>query len=150
MKPILERRIGMDNSDDIRKALREEIMAEFDRIKNMADGEEKERAIKNVVALYELDIKDSVNDNNFNECLIKDKMLEVEQFKAKMEEENVALKKQELWNQRIEMGVKIAVTTIGVVAYSVWLKKCLIFEETGSLTSPETKNIISKGLPKLF
>lgn len=48
----------------------------------------------------------------------------------------------------VNLGIQVGLTLVGIVAYDCWYRRGLKFEETGTITTPMTRNLISKMLPK--
>lgn len=66
----------------------------------------------------------------------------------KASEDAKAQQKSTLIGQIITGGVQIGLTIGGWIAYDIWHKRGLRFEEIGTITSPMTKNLLSRMLPK--
>lgn len=56
-------------------------------------------------------------------------------------------KRKETFNW-IGLGVQVGVPLIGYAFYGHWLKNAFHFEETGTVRSPMTRNLLQKILPK--
>ena len=83
---------------------------------------------------------------------------EIESAKAERVEkrtirsEEAEAKKKQAVNQRIDLalslGVQVLLGGLSMVAYNAWLNRGLRFEETGSIRSPMTRNLLSRLIPK--
>lgn len=83
---------------------------------------------------------------------------EIESAKAERAEkrtvrsEEAEAKKKQAVNQRIDLalnlGVQVLLAGLSMVAYNAWLNRGLRFEETGSIRSPMTRNLLSRLIPK--
>lgn len=83
---------------------------------------------------------------------------EIESAKAERAEkrtvrsEEAEAKKKQAVNQRIDLalnlGVQVLLGGLSMVAYNAWLNRGLRFEETGSIRSPMTRNLLSRLIPK--
>lgn len=66
--------------------------------------------------------------------------------------EEAEAKKKQAVNQRIDLalnlGVQVLLGGLSMVAYNAWLNRGLRFEETGSIRSPMTRNLLSRLIPK--
>lgn len=47
----------------------------------------------------------------------------------------------------INIGLQIGLTVASLVAYDIWYRRGLKFEETGTITAPMTRNLLSRMLP---
>lgn len=99
------------------------------------DSEDKSKAIKDVSELYKLRIEEA-----------KIKQVEA-QANAEAEAKQKQAKSQNL-DRWINLGVQIGLGIAGIVAYDVWYRRGLRFEETGTITSPMTRNLLSRMLPR--
>ena len=83
---------------------------------------------------------------------------EIESAKAERAEkrtvrsEEAEAKKKQAVNQRIDLalnlGVQVLLGGLSMVAYNAWLNRGLRFEETGSIRSPMTRNLLSRLIPR--
>lgn len=72
--------------------------------------------------------------------------------KRTVRSEEAEAKKKQAVNQRIDLalslGVQVLLGGLSMVAYNAWLNRGLRFEETGSIRSPMTRNLLSRLIPK--
>ena len=72
--------------------------------------------------------------------------------KRSIRSEEAEAKKKQAVNQRIDLalslGVQVLLGGLSMVAYNAWLNRGLRFEETGSIRSPMTRNLLSRLIPK--
>lgn len=87
----------------------------------------------------------------------RDAVSELEKlYKLRIEDSKVEqayeLDGEKLFDQTIERyfkyGAMVLELIVPIIAYGIWYKTGLKFEETGSVTSPMTRNLMSKMLPK--
>lgn len=151
-----------DIKDETRVLLEESIEKEFVELENL-EGKDKDAAVQRIKTLYSLKTdEDRVNfdydsklkdrqmaDAHFDkECEIKDTQINME---ADCKNVEFDIKHRQLKEQKIDRfvnaGVAVVTTLFGIIAYDVWMKRGLRFEEHGTITTPETKNLMSKMLP---
>lgn len=157
--------------DSTRSLLVQRIENEFNNLDDMEDNESKQKAINNIVALYKLKIEEDKLDTEYSEH--RDKLeLEKEQqkFENDLKKQDMELKSRQIdgdleaksnelelnkvqleerkLDRWVDLGAQVGLTLIGVIAYDIWFRKGLKFEETGTITSPMTRNLFSKMLPK--
>ena len=157
--------------DSTRDLLVQRIENEFENLYSMEDGEDKQKAINNLVALYKLKIEEEKIITEYNEhcdkCSLektryetdieiknqdidlKTRQIEVESHDRLQELE---LRKAQLDEQKLDrwvnLGMQVGLAMLSIVAYDIWNRRGLKFEETGTITSPMTRNLLSKMLPK--
>ena len=175
--------------DSTRTLLVQRIENEFENLDSMVDGEDKQKAINNLVALYKLKIEEEKIDAEYskhrdkcnlektqqeNDVKIKNKDIELKTQQIEVESEiknkdielkarqievesddrlhELELKKAQLDEQKLDkwvnLGMQVGLSMLSIVAYDVWNRRGLKFEETGTITSPMTRNLLSKMLPK--
>ena len=152
---------------EIKELLGEEIKNQIENLSSLEPGsDEHAKATENLAKLYRLKIDDDKNEIDDNEKFnrramdneqrVIDAELKEKQIDTDIEirERELEIKEQQLreqsWDRWINVGLQIGLTVIGIVAYDIWNKRGLRFEETGSITSPQTRNLYSKMLPKWF
>lgn len=123
----------MDNST--RELLVKRIEDEFENLYSMEDGEDKQKAINNLVTLYKLKIEEEKIYAEYHEHCDK-----CDLGKAQLEEQKL-----DRW---VNLGMQVGLAMLSIVAYDIWNRRGLKFEETGTITSPMTRNLLSKMLPK--
>jgi len=90
------------------------------------------------------------------ESEIKNKDIELKARQIEVESDDrlheLELKKAQLDEQKLDkwvnLGMQVGLSMLSIVAYDVWNRRGLKFEETGTITSPMTRNLLSKMLPK--
>ena len=122
--------------DEIQKSLDEVIAKEIDNLPNIAEGsKEKKEAIENLEKLYKLRIEEAkieqVRCDKIDEMGVKQAQLDAQA--------------RDRW---INFGTQIGLAFASLVAYNMWFNRGLKFEETGTITSPITRNLLSRLLPK--
>ena len=132
-----------EGEDKTRLLLENAIEAEFTRLESCDNPDEDAEPIMNrLYTLYNLKNEENKCINSANE----------QHAKEKQASEELALKRTQIREQKLDrwiaMGVQIGLALIGILAYDGWYRRGLKFEETGSVTSPMTRNLISKMLPK--
>jgi hypothetical protein len=152
---------------EIKELLGEEIKNQIENLSSLEPGSDEHfKAIESLAKLYRLKIDDDKNeideDEKHNRRLmdneqqvidveLKDKQIDVD---ADIRNRELKLKEGQLreqsWDRWINVGLQIGLTLVGIVAYDIWNRRGLRFEETGSITSPQTRNLYSKMLPKWF
>lgn len=133
--------------DEIRELLDEVIKDDIDKISSLEAGsKEKSNAIDDVTKLYKLRLDEMKVEN---EAEASKNQFEAEQDKLTDEWrfKEVQLKEQNK-DRWISFGLQIGLTIGGWIVYDIWHRRGLRFEEEGTITSPWTRNLISKMLPK--
>lgn len=150
---------------NVRNLLEEEIATEFEDLGSLEAGsKEKTTAIENLVKLYRLKIDDDKNtwefDEKYNQRIAENERHQLDgQLKEKqidgdseLRERELEIKKEQMKEQSkdrwFNLGIQVGTVLIGIIAYDRWFKRGLKFEETGSITAPMTKNLLSRMLPK--
>lgn len=114
--------------NEIKEMLSEKIKTGIQNLSEFEDGsEERVKAVDDVVKLHKL---------------------RMEEIKAEAEiEESRKNRKDSKFNTFINVGLQAITFVGGIIAYDVWHRRGLKFEETGTITSPQTRNLISRMLP---
>lgn len=83
-------------------------------------------------------------ENELKKCQIdkesEDRKAEIELKQAQLDEQKI-----DRW---VNFGMQVGLAMVSVFAYDIWNRRGLKFEETGTITSPMTRNLLSKMLPK--
>mgnify|MGYP003288329965 CR=1 FL=1 len=122
-----------------------------DGLKNLdklEDGsKEKSAAIDGLSKLYQLKIEEERSQAAHIENM---KRLEQEHNQSIIEnsQKSEQLKEQSI-DRWINFGLQVGIAVGGWIAYDRWNRRGLKFEETGTVTSPLTRNLMSKMLPSL-
>ena len=135
------------------------------------DGQLKEKQIDNEAEAKEreLGIKESELKNREKEIEIKQAESELKKAEIKARERELQLKeaqtnseatarekeleiketqtKEMALDRWVNLGLQVGLTLVGIFAYDRWYRRGLKFEETGTITSPMTRNLISRMLP---
>lgn len=83
-------------------------------------------------------------------CEIRMEEAKIEQAKCEKQDEldakwaQIDQSKLDRW---INVGLQIGLTAASLIAYDVWFKRGLRFEETGTIRTPMTRNLLSRMLP---
>lgn len=140
--------------DDINKLLGEEIKSEIENLSNLEDGsEEKSKAIEDLAKLYRLRIEEikaeTEHDRQRDEAMLEQDKYELALETADAEkEEKLAQRKAANLDRIINIGLQVGLAVGGWLVYDIWHRRGLKFEETGTITSPWTRNLVSKMTPK--
>lgn len=133
--------------DKIKEMLDDTIKSEIQKINSMATGSDvKTKAIDDVSKLYRLRIEEEKIETE----------QETKKYELNLKEDSIKLEsyykddvlKSQFKDRWIGMSVQVGLAICGWLAYDIWLRRGLKFEETGMVTSPLTKNLMSKMLPK--
>lgn len=151
--------------DEIRDLLGKEIKSEIEGLASLEQGSEKHStAVESLSKLYKLKIEETKsqwdNDEKYNRRLMdkEQSCLDTKMKERQMDSDDDARERElelkckqlhkDIWLTSISCGVQLIGTVIGIAAYNAWLNRGLKFEETGTITTPETKNLLSKMIPK--
>lgn len=128
--------------DKIQTKLDEVIMQSLNDIEKLPNGKEREDAIGALQKLANMRIEERKADQA---------QIEIENHEIESDRDWTT-KRASLRNQKIdrfvEVGLQVALTAGSLLAYNVWLNRGLRFEETGTITSPMTRNLLSRLLPR--
>lgn len=114
--------------DRNQKKLEDAIAVSLEDLTVMANSEEKAQAVKDLTALYNLKIEEA----------------KIEQADADRQE----LARSQKLDRWVSVGLQVGITLLGVISYDHWYRRGLKFEETGSINSPMTRNLLSRMIPK--
>ena len=110
-----------------------------DEIKNLSvmetGSQQKSKAVEDLTQLYKLKIEEA-----------KIKQAERDRLEEKEFRETQA--KSQFLDRCINVGLQIGLAVGGWIAYDIWNRRGLRFEETGTITSQWTRNLLSKMVPK--
>lgn len=117
--------------------LEEVIETELLNLSGLDTGsEDKSKAVKDLTELYKLRIEEIKAEQAQNDSRIE-----------------LAMKKEQAKSQAFErwinLGVQSGLVVGGWIMYSIWYHRGLEFEETGTVRSPMTRNLLAKMLPVL-
>lgn len=133
--------------DEIRDLLGEEIKDEIQSLSSLEAGSEaKSKAIEDVAKLYRLRIEEIKAETEKTDI---QKRVELEELKRGDAIKNDEFQRE---NQKIDrwvnVGLQAGLMIGGWIVYDIWHKRGLKFEETGTITSPWTRNLMSKMFPR--
>ena len=121
---------------DIKKMLDEEIERSLSSIASMEQGSEGRKA-----AISEL--------NQIHKLRIDEEKIQLDRESAFDEEREKTIQHRDQAIERcLKYGAIALELVVPIVAYSIWYRTGLKFEETGTVTSSMTKSLIAKMLPK--
>lgn len=142
----------MEDNMTNRDLLESRLATDFENLDNVK-GEERKNLINDIAALYKLKVEEEKVDADFDDKYNR-RQMEEEHFKKECELKQKELElrsKQEKHNWIIGLttaGVTAAIALAGNIFYSIWYHKGLKFEETGTVSTHQTKNLESKMVPK--
>lgn len=129
--------------DEIQRKLDEVIMQQLEDVERTGTGsDERTKAITNLAKLCELRIEEQKTEQAKIE--IQNKEIDSDRDWT-TKRAQLRIQKVDRW---VNVAVQVGLTVGSLVAYNVWLNRGLRFEETGSITSPMTRNLLSRLLPK--
>lgn len=126
--------------DRIQEELNDVIEREIRNVSTLGTGtKEKSDAVRDLSELYRLRIEEA--------------KVEVDRIdRKKQREAEIRYRCEQSRSQAIDrwvnVGLQLALAVGGLMAYDVWYRRGLKFEETGTITSPMTKNLISRMIPR--
>ena len=131
----------------IRTLLDETIEVKLRNLTQLSTNESvKSREVDELTQLYKLRIEEAKLEVD---RLDKAKQRENEQTERLTE---LGFKSDQLKAQKLDrwvnVGMQVGLALGGWIAYDIWNRRGLKFEETGTITSPMTRNLISRMLPK--
>ena len=124
--------------DEIRELLDEAIKKELERIIKMDNGEEKTRAINDLVKFYQLRNEETKINYDFEENykrLERDEELEKRNWIEKVKD------------RYFKAGIEILGIVLPLIFYAAWTRRGFKFEETGTFTSTTFRNLFSRFRP---
>lgn len=114
--------------DRIKKSLDEVIAKDIQDMTILDSGsDERSTALKELTELYKLRIEEN--------------RVEMERKEKESQE------KSHMFDRWVNVGLQVGLTALSLIAYNVWYRRGLKFEETGTVTSSMTRNLMSKMLP---
>ena len=126
--------------DRIQEELNDVIEREIRNVSTLGTGtKEKSDAVRDLSELYRLRNEEA--------------KVEVDRIdRKKQREAEIRYRCEQSRSQAIDrwvnVGLQLALAVGGLMAYDVWYRRGLKFEETGTITSPMTKNLISRMIPR--
>lgn len=133
--------------DEIRDLLGEEIKDEIQEISSLEAGSEaKSKAIEDVAKLYRLRIEEIKAETEKEDAQERAKLERMKRDDAILSEElQCENQKIDRW---VNVGLQAGLMIGGWIVYDIWQRRGLKFEENGVVTSPWTRNLMSKMFPK--
>ena len=133
--------------DEIRDLLGEEIGNEIEDLASLESGSEaKSKAVEDVAKLYRLRIEEIKAETEREDAQERAKLERMKRDDAILSEE-LQCKNQKI-DRWINVGLQVGLMIGGWIAYDIWQRRGLKFEEDGVITSPWTRNLMSKMFPK--
>lgn len=122
--------------DKIQLKLDEVITKELELMTDSSKStEDKQSSINNLSRLYGLRIEEA-------------KVISDSEYKSNERDLKLKQIRSEATGRLIGVVVQAGLTIVGLIAYDTWYRRGLKFEEIGTISSPMTRNLISKLLPK--
>lgn len=141
--------------DETKNLLNEEIKAEIQEISSLQAGTDaKSKAVADLQKLYQLRIEEIKaetarqehqdrneleRDKHFLECQTRDDDRVLKEAQHKQQ-------KREKW---LNFGLAVGQAILYIGAYEIWNRRGYKFEEAGTITSQQTRNLLSKIVPSL-
>ena len=133
--------------DEIRDLLGEEIGNEIEDLASLESGSEaKSKAVEDVAKLYRLRIEEIKAETEKEDAQERAKLERMKRDDAILSEE-LQYKNQKI-DRWINVGLQVGLMIGGWIVYDIWQRRGLKFEENGVVTSPWTRNLMSKMFPK--
>ena len=140
-------------NEEIRQALADEILDQFENLKNLDPGsKEQQTAVENITKLYRLGLEDVKADADYDEKLYRrdvdvqherdelDKQAREEEFKRNQLSEQIK-------DRYFRLGIEVAGIILPLMFYASWMKKGFKFEETGTYTSTTFRGLFNRFRP---
>lgn len=140
-------------NEEIRKALEDEILSEFQDLKTFEAGSKEQQAIiENVTKLYKLELESIKSDDDYNEKTNRREMeAQHEQNELDRQTREEQCKKEQLSEQikdrYFKFGMEVAGIILPLLFYARWMKKGFKFEETGTYTSTTFRGLFNRFRP---
>ena len=141
--------------NEIKDLLGVEIKSGITKLSSLKAGsDEKTKIIDQLSKLHKLRVEELKVEA---ECIEKENQQQLEldkhMFNTMVADDERAFKEAEIKDRRkdrvINVALQVGLAVVGWVTYDIWHRRGLRFEETGTITSPQTRNLISNMLPKL-
>lgn len=111
------------------------IVEDLQNLSSTVTCEERAARLKELTQLYELRIEE-IKAEHARDTL------------AKEQEDKRAESKAHNLDRWVNVAVQVGLAVAGFVAYDIWNRRGLRFEETGTISSPMTRNLLSRMIPK--
>ena len=140
-------------NEEIRQALADEILDQFNNLKNLDSGsKEQQTAVENITKLYRLGLEDVKADTDYDEKLYRrdvDAQHEQDELDKQTREEE--FKRNQLSEQTkdryFRLGIEVAGIILPLMFYASWMKKGFKFEETGTYPSTTFRGLFNRFRP---
>lgn len=114
--------------EQVTNLLEQEMIRKIKELELTTDHEKRKELIDEIAAMHDMCVKKaSVEQEKSDEA-----------FKQKLQ----------FLGQAIGAGVQIALALLSTASYNKWFNRSLRFQETGTHYLPETKNLLSRMLPR--
>lgn len=139
--------------ENIRKALEEEILSEFEDLKSLTPGTEKQQmVIENIAKLYRLELEEAKSDADWDEtCNRRDADARHERNELEKQSREEQIKKDQLAEQKKDRYFRLGVEAVGIILpmmfYASWMRRGFKFEETGTFTSTTFRGLFNRFKP---
>ena len=125
---------------EIKDLLAEKLKEDIQNLSKLDAGTEaKAKAIDGIATLYRLRIDEMKAET--------DRIERWDQRESDRAHKDEQRKDQKL-DRWLNVGVQVGLALISCIAYDIWHRRGLRFEETGTISSPMTRNLVSKMTPK--
>lgn len=139
--------------DDIKQMLDEQIKTEIEGLASLQTGsEEKSKATHVVTELYKLRLDEMKIKAEREEHLDRNELERDKHFlESQSRDDERVLKEVQYKSQNLDRWINVGLITgqllITIIAYDIWNRRGLKFEEEGTIRSPHTRNLLSKMIP---
>ena len=139
--------------DDIKRMLDEQIKTEIEGLASLQTGsEEKSKAMHVVTELYKLRLDEMKIKAEHEEHLDRNELERDKHFlESQSRDDERVLKEAQHKSQNLDRWINVGLMTgqllITIIAYDIWNRRGLKFEEEGTIRSPHTRNLFSKMIP---
>lgn len=141
--------------DEIKNLLNEEIKTEIEELSSLQAGSDaKSKAVNDLQKLYQLRIDEIKAENTRQEQTERHELERDRYFlESQTRDDERVLKEAQHKSQNLDrwisFGLAAGQVLVTIIAYDIWNRRGLKFEETGTVNSPHTRNLLSKMLPGL-
>lgn len=116
-------------SEQVEKLLEEEMVRKVKELENTENHEKRKELIEEISAMHDMCVKKAA--------------VEKDTSSDEMQKQRF-----QLITQIIASGVQIGLAILSTASYNRWFNRSLRFQETGTHYLPETKNLLSRMLPR--
>lgn len=139
--------------DKIKTLLDEQIKTEIEGLSSLKTGsDEKSKAVTDLTKLYQARIDEMKAETALLEHQDRHELERDKHFlESQTRDDERVLKEAEHKSRNLDrwvnIGLQVGLAVLSIVSYDIWNRRGLKFEETGTITSPHTRNLLSKMLP---